>query len=61
MDVNELALALERLGCPGDRSVMMAQQLDRRAQMDAERKGVSYDTALRHLVGLMAQGWNAPK
>jgi hypothetical protein len=35
----------------------MAVQLDRRARMDASKRGVSYETALRHLIGLMAQGW----
>jgi hypothetical protein len=59
MDVTELALALERLGCPRDQSDIMARQLDRRACMDADRKGVSYESALQHLVSLMAQGWAA--
>jgi len=53
----ELAQALERLGCPQDKSLWMAQQLERRGRMDAERKHVSYDSALAHLVNLMAQGW----
>ncbi|HUJ12135.1 MAG TPA: hypothetical protein VL171_19170 [Verrucomicrobiae bacterium] len=37
----------------------MAAQLDRRARMDAERKGVSHQAALERLIGLMAQGWAA--
>ena len=39
----------------------MARQLDRKARMDAERKGIAYDAALRHLTALMAQGWAAGK
>ena len=37
----------------------MAAQLDKRARMDAESKGISYEAALRYLIGLMAQGWAA--
>jgi hypothetical protein len=59
MEVAELAQVLERLGCPKNKSDIMARQLDRRARMDAERKGITYETALQHLVGLMAQGWAA--
>jgi hypothetical protein len=59
MTVSELAVALERVGCPSEKSAEMAAQLDRRARMDAERKGLSYDVALSHLISLMAQGWAA--
>jgi hypothetical protein len=59
MDITELAQVLERLGCPKEKSDIMARQLDRKAQMDAGRKGISYEAALQHLVGLMAQGWAA--
>jgi hypothetical protein len=37
----------------------MASQLDKRARMDAERKVISYEAALKNLIGLMAQGWAA--
>ncbi len=61
MTVEEIAGALEKGGCPSEKSAAMAAQLDRRARMDAARKGVSYDSALQHLLGLMAQGWaNSP-
>ncbi len=60
MSVTEIAELLQRLGCPPEKSDEMAAQLDRRAKMDSERKGVSYESALQHLVGLMAQGWAAP-
>jgi hypothetical protein len=59
MEVAELAQMLERLGCPKDKSDIMARQLDRRAKMDADRKGVNYESTLQHLVRLMAQGWAA--
>ncbi len=59
MKLPELARVLEQLGCPSDKSQAMASQLDRRARMDAERKGISYEASLEHLIGLMAQGWSA--
>jgi hypothetical protein len=57
--VEEIAAALIKLGCPPERSEAMARQLNKRARMDASRKGISYDAALVHLLGLMAQGWAA--
>jgi hypothetical protein len=57
MTTAELAQVLVKLGCPVEKSESMAAQLDRRAKMDAERKSVSYEDALKHLIGLMAQGW----
>jgi len=57
MTLTEIAITLERLGCPCEKSASMASQLDRRARMDAMREGTSYDTALARLLSLMAQGW----
>lgn len=57
MTVQDIAVTLERLGCPKEKSAAMAGQLDRRARMDAARRGVSYESALKQLLGLMAQGW----
>jgi hypothetical protein len=57
MTLPEIAVILEKLGCPPGKSAAMASQLDRRARMDAERKGSSYEMALAHLIGLMVQGW----
>jgi hypothetical protein len=51
---------LERLGGPRGKSASMGSQLDRRARMDAERDGTSYEAALARLLGLMAQGWATP-
>ena len=59
MTIPELAQLLGKLGCPQEKSGAMASQLDKRACMDAERKGVSYEVALKHLIELMAQGWAA--
>jgi hypothetical protein len=57
--VQDLARALVGLGCPEEKSLEMAQQLDKRAhQLSSERKQ-SYDEALTHLLTLMRQGWAA--
>jgi len=50
---------LVALGCPTDKSVEMAAQLDKRARQLATEKGCTYDEALTHLLGLMKQGWAA--
>ena len=57
--LEELASALRAMGCPPDKSAEMASQLDKRARQLAELKARSYDEALKHLLGLMAQGWAA--
>jgi hypothetical protein len=49
------------LGCPADKSLDMAGQLDRRARQLAGRKGKTYEEAMTHLLGLMRQGWAAPE
>ena len=59
MDRNELASVLVALGCPQEKSVEMAGQLDKRARQLAEEKNRSYEDALAHLLGLMRQGWAA--
>ena len=59
MDVGRLAAALVAMGCPQEKSAEMAAQLDKRARQLAEQRGRSYDDALAHLIGLMAQGWAA--
>ncbi len=57
----EIAAVLEKLGCPGGEvGGDGVRHLDRKARMDAERKGTSYEAALAHLIGLMAQGWARP-
>jgi hypothetical protein len=59
MESAELAKVLVALGCPAEKSVEMAAQLDKRARQLAEQKGRSYDEALQHLLQLMKQGWAA--
>ena len=58
-ELNQLAIALVRLGCPEEKSVEMAAQLNRRAHQLAELKGRTYEEALQHLIELMRQGWAA--
>ena len=61
MNLAELASLLVTLGCPPEKSGEMASQLDKRAKQLAGQKGRSYEEALAHLIGLMKQGWAAPK
>jgi hypothetical protein len=55
----DLAAALVALGCPAEKSALMAAQLDKRARQLAGETGRSYEAALAHLLGLMRQGWAA--
>ena len=57
MEISELAQVLVSLGCPAEKSLEMAGQLDKRAHQLAEQKGRTYDEALGHLLKLMSQGW----
>ena len=59
MNPSELAVVLEKLGCPPEKCAEMAVQLDKRASQLAEQKQRSYDEALAHLLDLMRQGWAA--
>ena len=59
MEISELAKTLIALGCPPEKSVEMASQLDKRARQLAEAKGRTYEEALGHLLSLMKQGWAA--
>ena len=59
MTHQELATVLVRMGCPPDKSLEMAAQLDKRAHQLAAQKARSYDEALAHLLRLMSQGWAA--
>ena len=59
MEIFELEKVLVALGCPAEKSAAMAAQLDKRARQLAAEKGRPYDEALKHLVGLMRQGWSA--
>ena len=59
MNQNELEAVLKALGCPEDKVVLMASQLDKRARQLAEQKQRTYEDALTHLLELMRQGWAA--
>lgn len=59
MNPTELAALLVTLGCPQEKSLEMAAQLDKRAKQLAEEKNRSYAEALAHLLALMKQGWAA--
>jgi hypothetical protein len=59
MDQTQLAQALQAIGCPPDKSMEMAQQLDKRARQLTKEKGQTYEEAMSHLLRLMAQGWAA--
>ena len=59
VEISQLAQILVALGCPAEKSADMAAQLDKRARQLAAEKGRSYDEALKHLIGLMRQGWSA--
>ena len=55
----ELAQVLVALGCPPEKSLEMAAQLDKRAKQLAEQKSRPYEEALTHLLKLMKEGWAA--
>jgi hypothetical protein len=55
----EIAPILVSMGCPQEKSLEMAAQLDKRAQQLVEQKGSSYEQELAHLLSLMKQGWAA--
>jgi hypothetical protein len=55
----DLAKALVAMGCPEEKSLEMAAQLDKRARQLSEQKNQSHDEAMIHLLNLMKQGWAA--
>ena len=60
-ELDQLAGALVAMGCPKEKSREMASQLDRRARQLADQKGRSYEEAMKHLLGMMSQGWASPR
>lgn len=56
---DQLASALIQIGCPAQKSNEMAAQLIRRASQLAKTTGRAETEAMRHLLGLMRQGWAA--
>ena len=59
MTSEEIAALLVTMGCPHEKSLEMAGQLDKRARQLAALKGRTYEEALAHLIDLMKQGWAA--
>ncbi len=59
MNLTELAALLVTVGCPEERSIDMAAQLDKRARQLSVLKDRTYDQALAHLLSLMKGGWAA--
>ena len=57
--LTDLAAALVALGCPQEKSLEMASQLDKRARQLSEKKDKTYEEAMAHLLNLMKQGWAA--
>jgi hypothetical protein len=57
--LDNLASVLTMLGCPKEKSLEMAAQLDKRAKQLAGQKGKTYEEAMAHLLALMKQGWAA--
>jgi hypothetical protein len=47
------------MGCPAEKSLEMARQLEKRAAQLAAQKTKTPDEALAHLLNLMRQGWAA--
>jgi hypothetical protein len=58
-DLTKLAGLLAAMGCPADKTLEMAGQLDKRARQLAEQKNKTYQEAMQHLLTLMKQGWAA--
>jgi hypothetical protein len=58
-DLTGLAALLTRLGCPAEKTLEMASQLDKRARQLSEQKKKTYEEAMEHLLNLMKQGWAA--
>jgi len=59
MTDQELAPVLSALGCPQEKALEMAAQLNKRACQLSEQKQRTYEDALEHLLNLMRQGWAA--
>ena len=55
----QLAPVLEQMGCPKEKSIEMAGQLDKRARQLCEQQGRTYEEAMTHLLRLMKEGWAA--
>ena len=59
LPADQIAPILAQMGCPASKSNEMAAQLIRRASQLAKTTGRAETEAMRHLLGLMRQGWAA--
>jgi hypothetical protein len=59
--VEEIAGLLIALGCPAEKSGLMASQLSKRAEQLAAQKDRSYEEALAHLLKLVRDSGGFPK
>ena len=59
LPAEQIASILTQMGCPTSKSNEMAAQLIRRASQLAKTTGRAETEAMRHLLGLMRQGWAA--
>ncbi len=59
MTVEEIAKLLVAMGCPEEKSQILASQLEKRARQLASEKNKSVEEAQVHLLNLMRQGWAA--
>ncbi len=59
MNSSDLAGLLVAMGCPVEKSIEMADQLNKRAEQLCAQKGTTHAQALAHLLSLMKQGWAA--
>ena len=59
LSFDQLAGLLVQLGCPQEKSVEMAAQLDKRADQLALAQNRTKVEAMTHLLKLMREGWAA--
>lgn len=59
MNSGELPNLLAAMGCPAEKSMELAAQLEKRARQLCAQKGTTYEQAMTHLINLMKQGWAA--
>ena len=61
MSVEDIAGLLIALGCPAEKSSVLASQLHKRATQLAAQKNRTYDEALAHLLKLARDSGGFPK
>jgi hypothetical protein len=59
--VDDIAGLLVRLGCPAEKSALLAAQLHKRAEQLAAQKGRTYEEALKHLLTIARDSGGFPR